>query len=426
MTSADKKKDEASDNQSATNEGSPNESITLPWLKNVNKFWRVEAAFPNLDFALQSTPTPKFDDKNVIVALDSSVILSPYDISDKSFRSITSIYSSLKADGRLVVPAHAVREFAKRRDALLANLMGRLASQEQSADQAWLEYPFLQHVAKFKKLEDSHRELKQAREKYNRALEDLVVRIGSWRGNDPVTSEYRRLFDSSVLYDPPFKAEEIEKIWKQRLDAKIPPGFSDKEKNDSGIGDFLIWVSVVEKARTTNRDVIFVINDLKEDWFHRNGSQKLPRPELIHEFWNSTGGKNIAIIDLPSLLKGFGASRQDVENAEVARVKFVSRQGRLTNFAEWIKQKNLESNGERWQIDYEVSPAPQKVRDEARLLARRYGATITGDQDNTIRFIFNIGNLPSDDEKRRFKELRAYLFRSGEGWSDPDPGDAFS
>ncbi len=302
--------------------------------------------------------------------------------------------------------------------------MGRLAAQEQSADQTWLEYPFLQHVAKFKKLEESHRELRSARDKYNKALQDLVVRIGGWRGNDPVTSEYEKLFDASVVYEPQLKADEVEKIWKQRLDAKIPPGFTDKEKNDGGIGDFLVWISVVEKARTTKKDTIFVINDAKEDWFHKSGSQKLPRPELIHEFWNATGGKSIAIIDLPSMLKGFGASRQDIESAELARAHVANRQVK-TSFANWLKSRNFGSIGEKWQIDYESTTSVSKVREEANALANRYGGMIAGDDGATIRLVFRADSIPSDDDKRRFKELRAYLLRPAEGWVDPDPNDPF-
>jgi hypothetical protein len=71
----------------------------------------------------------------------------------------------------------------------------------------------------------------------------------------------------------------------RRVDAREPPGYMDKKKEDEGAaGDFLVWEQVLLEAESRNCDVLFVTGDVKEDWWRReSGENRGPRIELVTE-----------------------------------------------------------------------------------------------------------------------------------------------
>lgn len=75
-----------------------------------------------------------------------------------------------------------------------------------------------------------------------------------------------------------------------RYERKIPPGYMD-EKDKDGIrkySDLFIWKEIINYARDIKKDVIFVTDDLKEDWWEINNKIEF-RKELIDEFNEKTG-----------------------------------------------------------------------------------------------------------------------------------------
>ena len=74
-----------------------------------------------------------------------------------------------------------------------------------------------------------------------------------------------------------------------RYEHSIPPGY--KDKNDKIgfqiFGDLIIWKQIIEYASEIQKPIIFICNDLKEDWCYIDGTTekriKSPREELIKE-----------------------------------------------------------------------------------------------------------------------------------------------
>lgn len=73
---------------------------------------------------------------------------------------------------------------------------------------------------------------------------------------------------------------------KIRFDNLIPPGYMDREKDGQDkYGDLFVWKSVLTMAKEQNANIIFVCNDLKEDWWKKD--KEIPinlREELLKEF----------------------------------------------------------------------------------------------------------------------------------------------
>ena len=76
---------------------------------------------------------------------------------------------------------------------------------------------------------------------------------------------------------------------KSRYEKQIPPGYKDYNKADNEYGDYLIWKQMIDHAKNNHCPIIFVSNDIKEDWIEDVAGLKLgPRPELIDEFYKLT------------------------------------------------------------------------------------------------------------------------------------------
>ena len=75
-----------------------------------------------------------------------------------------------------------------------------------------------------------------------------------------------------------------------RYKSKIPPGYCDeKQKQDNEYGDLIIWKEIIEYSKVNNNDVIFVTQDVKEDWWFKEKGRTIgPRYELREEFSNAT------------------------------------------------------------------------------------------------------------------------------------------
>ncbi|MFP7487266.1 PIN domain-containing protein [Priestia filamentosa] len=78
----------------------------------------------------------------------------------------------------------------------------------------------------------------------------------------------------------------------RRFALKIPPGFKDDSKeNYSKFGDFIIWEEMIQKSSATQKPIIFVTEDQKEDWWliDPTTNEKSILPELLREFKSRTG-----------------------------------------------------------------------------------------------------------------------------------------
>ena len=79
--------------------------------------------------------------------------------------------------------------------------------------------------------------------------------------------------------------EDIYNLGKKRFEQDIPPGYMDKDKQ--GIrkyGDLILWFQVIDKAKETDKSIILVTDDRKEDWWTRHRGKTIgPKAELIDE-----------------------------------------------------------------------------------------------------------------------------------------------
>lgn len=164
--------------------------------------------------------------------------------------------------------------------------------------------------------------------------------LDEWKRNDPkyqdndvIWKKLTDLFDGKVGED--FSSENLYKLYKEgeiRYAHQVPPGYMDlPQKKDQGeralYGDLIVWKQTIEKAKETNRDVIFVTDDKKNDWFEAKvkGKRSGPRKELLREFSKESDGQKILIYNQESFLKyANDYLKADIKEESIKEVKDVS------------------------------------------------------------------------------------------------------
>lgn len=144
-------------------------------------------------------------------------------------------------------------------------------------EQSFLKY--LSDFEQFKKRIEEEIELKK---------ENLTKTLT----NDIVLEEFKKYFQTTSS----FSYSEILKIVVEgeiRYKNEIPPGYLDEEEKIGfqKFGDLILWKEIIAKSRDDRKDVILVINDLKEDWWYYSEKETPigPRHELIKEIHDESG-----------------------------------------------------------------------------------------------------------------------------------------
>jgi hypothetical protein len=76
-----------------------------------------------------------------------------------------------------------------------------------------------------------------------------------------------------------------------RYEAKVPPGYMDKDKREPDrYGDLVLWKQLLAHATQAKLPALFITDDGKEDWWRRDkGKTHGPRVELVDEYFEASG-----------------------------------------------------------------------------------------------------------------------------------------
>lgn len=284
--------------------------------------------YPNAE-AIFITELPSLEKvkDNCIFVLDTNALLVPFATGSESLEEISKIYSSLKGSNRLKIPDQVAREFADNRPKKIGEMFNAINTKRNSiSDNKIGSYPLLEGLAEYSDVLELEKQLQELTSKYRKSIGKVVDTVRNWSWDDPVSTLYRKLFTSDVIHVLKFDQKDAEKELNYRYQHKIPPGYKDGSKEDSGIGDFLIWLAILDIGRQ-KKNVVFVSGDVKPDWYHKSSKEPLyPRFELLSEFNQVSENHSFHMIRLSELLKLMGAKAEVVsevnfeENIEQFRV----------------------------------------------------------------------------------------------------------
>ena len=231
-------------------------------------------------FGWRPQPLEELKDECIVV-LDTNALLVPYTVSSKGLDQIDITYRMLIEQERLIVPGQVAREFANLRANKLTELHKQLANKKsQQVNLQTGEYPLLEAVDEYQEARRLEAEMNSMVREYKKALGRLLDRVREWTWNDPVSLLYGRLLNEEVILDPEYDRLTLEQDLAWRQKHKIPPGYKDAGKADKGVGDLLIWHTILGIGEDHKKSVVFVSGDEKADWWHRGSGALYPRYEL--------------------------------------------------------------------------------------------------------------------------------------------------
>ncbi|WP_283807814.1 PIN-like domain-containing protein [Bradyrhizobium mercantei] len=134
---------------------------------------------------------------------------------------------------------------------------------------------------------------------------------------------YATVLSGDAIIDLPISdveaRQELLKEARDRTRNRIPPGYQDAGKDDEGIGDFLIWKSLLQLGSERKQHLAFVTGEQKNDWFVRSGGEHIyPRFELVDEYRRASDGRSLRLMSLPQLLNALKAPASVVNDAKTA------------------------------------------------------------------------------------------------------------
>lgn len=259
----------------------------------------------------------KFFDSGIVV-LDTNILLSLYEYTSQSRAEILSALQIISP--RLWLPYQVGLEFVNGRRRVLVGQSEQLSQARTSTDKRLNEAlkiikshsgyienligrysPGIDESAEIKSLIDEFSQsgtawkakIIQALANIKRSQDMSAVGISD---TDPVLEKVAELYGSRIADRP--NPEVVRKRIREAIDYRfpnnIPPGFLDEGKDTEieRAGDFLIWDEVIEYAKRSRAErVLFISNDIKEDWYEPAGPGQgtRPWPALFEEMKSRAG-----------------------------------------------------------------------------------------------------------------------------------------
>lgn len=243
---------------------------------------------------------------NAIFVLDTSAICGLYDLTDHYRQIMITILSCLK--DKIWIPNQVRIEYLRNRKKSIRNpktekyklpsvVNDKFVVEVRDLVKSWESneyyHPFLD--------EDELNLIKEEIEKANdhiRKVKETITdqyKIRQQEIDDIEAHDSLFEFIKTINTGQPLEFRQIKEIMAEgdlRFRNQIPPGYCDSDK-DGGVrkyGDLIIWKGIIDYAKTNQKDIIFISNDLKADWVYQDGEHKnKPLTELLAEFNEETG-----------------------------------------------------------------------------------------------------------------------------------------
>lgn len=255
-----------------------------------------------------------------VFVFDSSALLDFYFLPLQSRKKTFDELFSKKMKDRLWIPSHVSFEYNKNREKIIKKPIYENYEPLKKDNLKSIQTSIKQIENKLKDLkqrtlkDDKHPHLSQSEidtftnkvsefkseaSVFETSVIDLIDKakdeINNLPDNDDVKKALEEHFETGRYYSFD-EIIDITKEGKYRYEIKIPPGYQDqKDKLGTQIfGDLIIWKQILEHAKSIKKPIIFICNDLKEDWCYADTSTtekriESPREELIKEIYDYAG-----------------------------------------------------------------------------------------------------------------------------------------
>ncbi|WP_140162494.1 PIN-like domain-containing protein [Billgrantia desiderata] len=291
--------------------------------------------------------------KNGILTVDANVLLDLYRYHENTRNSLLDSLQSF--EGTLWITRQASEEFFRNRNSVIVSAHKKFKEAKDEVEKLRTT------------IEASVNQLKGNRiipdKLADKLLEDILPVINSTQDTieetkknhpnflkeDTVLEKVASLFVGSV--GSPFPDSDLDSIKSEadrRKNEKIPPGYLDDAKDgERPYGDFFLWKQIIDYSKESNKPIVFVTSERKEDWWEKiSGRTTGPRPELLREAFEHSG-QRILIYQTDRFLE-YSSQRtgKDVDAKAVEEIRAVDILRAEKELAVEIVAQNIELSTE--------------------------------------------------------------------------------
>ena len=244
--------------------------------------------------------------KGKIIVLDTNVFLHIYAYSPDFSEFAIECLRSVK--GSIVLPATVSIEYTRHQNKEFHKMKSKIGSTRDNCFKQLenIETKLFSISGGLKKLQlPDMTDLEKAiagycadiKKKFENYFDDqgpvLEMLAKSWDTTDQVYELYKEIENAGQIM-PPFQFRELYGLCdtaEKRYERGLPPGYKDKDKKGNALrkyGDFLLWEELMRYAKKNKIDILFVSDDIKDDWCKKVGEKIELRDELIAEFTKRT------------------------------------------------------------------------------------------------------------------------------------------
>jgi len=239
-----------------------------------------------------------------VFVFDTNILTWLYRLPEEPRKNLIWVLKMLKKDNRIWTPHQVLLEYHKNRrnviiwleddyneaihaiEWLIAELPKKVEWKLKSACE---QHPLLN-------FDDFYKEAEKSLNNITEKIKDIKSKKHpKWKDNDEILKEIEEIFSN---FWKQYTTEELKKIyqdWDNRYKNLIPPWFKDCKSNwwdkewDNRFWDLIIWKQILAYSKDNNKSIIFITNDLKEDWWMLEYNKNIkPRIELKREFLNNS------------------------------------------------------------------------------------------------------------------------------------------
>lgn len=268
---------------------------------------------------------------------------------------------------------------------------------------------------------------KEKLEKYMDVFEKNIIKeldkcdIINFQDEDPILKQILGLFENKLIYDfdDEMKSKEVEHA-ENRYQNNIPPGYEDVKKkkamnsdfpndNYKKYNDYFIWKQMIEFSKEHKKNIIFITDDNKEDWFRQNNGKTIgPREELLNEFYKKTEGNKVYIYNTQGFLKAINIPKRNLTEDMMDEISLISEYDDAIRRRPKINIDNTILNENQIQdIVYKLNLSEYNNRDENKM---RLNEILSNDMKMEILYNKTIAiHKKIDNTKKNLEELNRLI-----------------
>lgn len=267
-----------------------------------------------------------------IFVLDTNVLLDLYRFSDSAREALFKVMESLGK--RLWIPHQVAAEYFENRlsvieaqsDAYAKSISGLKLAKEKF--NAGARHPFVSDDV-FDKFISSYDLMIEELEGKQKNYHSFVV-------EDSIKTRIADILNGRI--GKSYTADELDRValeGEQRYAESVPPGFQDGGKMPEAasirmrmkkFGDLILWKQLIDQALASNKSVILVTGEKKDDWWLKSEKRLVSAlPALSKEFMDSVGQDFYLYATDRFLLKANEYLKQDTSDNVVEEVRAINK-----------------------------------------------------------------------------------------------------